>query len=60
MKVQFVVTLNLIDGKLDLEALEANINGLIQRGIDEGLITPDDEEHAPLVDVDIMPKGRVE
>ena len=60
-KVRFMVTLNLDDkGKVDLELLEANLNKVIQHGVDEGAITPDHDDHAGLVDIDILPMGIVE
>jgi hypothetical protein len=60
-KIKFEITLSLADtGKVDQELLEANINHLIQRGVDEGIITPDQDNHAALLDVDILPCGYVE
>lgn len=60
MKVQFIVTLNMLPGKLDLEALEANLIQALQKAQDEGAITPNEDEHAMLADIDVLPQGRVE
>lgn len=47
MDVKFTVTITLNDdGEVDKEGIMGNLNYLLDFGVREGSITPDDDDHA--------------
>jgi len=55
-KLQFTVTIEFDDeGRISREEIEANLNFWLEKARMEGGITPDDEGHAMLTNVDVTP-----
>ncbi len=60
-KVQFVVTYNMGEaGSIDLDLLESRLIATFQQAQDLVQLTPEGEEFAEVIDIDVMPRGRVE